>query len=79
MQDHFEMSMMGELTFFLRLQVKQTKDGIFISKSKYAKELVKKFNLENSKHAPTPMSTSVKLDADESGGCGPKTIPMYDR
>ncbi|XP_020262923.1 uncharacterized protein LOC109838908, partial [Asparagus officinalis] len=67
MQDHFEMSMMGELTFFLGLQVKQTKDGIFISQSKYAKELVKKFKLENSKHAPTPMSTSVKLDADESG------------
>ena len=67
MQDHFEMSMMGELTFFLALQVKQTKDGIFISQSKYEKELVKKFNLENSQHAPTPMSTSVKLDADESG------------
>ena len=61
------MSMMGELTFFLGLQVKQTKDGIFISQSKYARELVKKFDLENSKHAPTPMSTSVKFNADDSG------------
>ena len=59
MHDQFEMSMMGELTFFLGLQIKQGDKGIFVSQSKYAKELVKKFGIENSKHASTPMSTSI--------------------
>jgi hypothetical protein len=67
MQDQFEMSMMGELTFFLGLQVKQGNEGIFVSQSKYAKELVKKFGLDNSRHAPTPMSTTIKLTKDEEG------------
>jgi hypothetical protein len=40
------MSMIGELTYFLGLQVKQTLEGIFISQSKYAKYLVKKFSLD---------------------------------
>ncbi|XP_059670893.1 secreted RxLR effector protein 161-like [Cornus florida] len=56
--------MVGELTFFLGLQVKQLDDGIFISQSKYAKELVKKFSMKDSKHIQTPMSTSSKLDRD---------------
>ena len=42
MKVKFEMSMMGELSFFLGLQVKQTKDGIFLSQSKYCKEILKK-------------------------------------
>ena len=45
MKDEFEMSMMGELSFFLGLQVKQTKDGIFLCQSKYCKEILKKFEL----------------------------------
>ncbi|XP_059668935.1 uncharacterized mitochondrial protein AtMg00810-like [Cornus florida] len=64
MSNTFEMSMVGELTFFLGLQVKQLDDGIFISQSKYAKELVKKFGMKDSKHVQTPMSTSFKLDRD---------------
>ncbi|XP_059639090.1 uncharacterized mitochondrial protein AtMg00810-like [Cornus florida] len=56
--------MVGELTFFLGLQVKQLDDRIFISQSKYAKELVKKFGMKDSKHIQTPMSTSSKLDRD---------------
>ena len=60
------MSMVGELTFFLRSQVKQLKDGIFHSQSKYAREFVKKFGLESSKHSKTPMSTTTKLSKDES-------------
>ncbi|XP_059671065.1 uncharacterized mitochondrial protein AtMg00810-like [Cornus florida] len=64
MSNTFEMSMVGELTFFLSLQVKQLDDGIFISQSKYVKELVKKFSMKDSKHVQTPMSTSSKLDRD---------------
>ena len=67
MTQEFEMSMVGELNFFLGLQVSQRKDGIFISQSKYARELVKKFNLESAKHARTPMSVGTKLCKDTSG------------
>ncbi|XP_059635284.1 uncharacterized protein LOC132277441, partial [Cornus florida] len=67
MQNEFEMSMMGELTFFLGLQIKQTLDGIFVCQSKYVKDLLKKFGLEEVKHAHTPMSSSLKLDKDEKG------------
>ncbi|XP_059654748.1 secreted RxLR effector protein 161-like [Cornus florida] len=64
MSKSFEMSMVGELTFFIGLQVKQLDNGIFISQSKYAKELVKKFGMKDSKHVQIPMSTSSKLDRD---------------
>ena len=60
------MSMVGELTFFLGLHIRQLKDKIFLSQSKYAKELVKKFGLESSKHSRTPMSTTTKLCKDAS-------------
>ncbi len=46
MKSEFEMSMMGELKFFLRLQIKQAKDGIFINQAKYAKKLIKRFDGE---------------------------------
>ncbi|KAA8538836.1 hypothetical protein F0562_025528 [Nyssa sinensis] len=64
MKVSFEMSMIGEKNFFLVLQVKMMRDGILISQSKYAKELVKKFDIENAKHTKTPMSTSTKLSSD---------------
>ena len=67
MKKEFEMSMVGELTFFLGLQVKQRKDGIFISQEKYARNLVKKFGLDSKKHASTPLSSSTKLSLDSSG------------
>ena len=67
MKIEFEMSMMGELTFFLGLQIMQLKDGIFLSQSKYAREVVKKFGLESSKHFKTPMSTTTKLSKEASG------------
>ena len=67
MQGEFEMSMMGELTFFLGLQIKQLKNGIFISQSKYCKELLKRFDMENCKEIATPMGASTYLDKDESG------------
>ncbi|KAL5541106.1 hypothetical protein UlMin_043392 [Ulmus minor] len=67
MHDEFEMSMMGELTYFLGLQIKQSKEGIFLNQSKYIKDLLKRFGMENSKAASTPMSSTIKLDKDESG------------
>ncbi|GJT20727.1 retrovirus-related pol polyprotein from transposon TNT 1-94 [Tanacetum coccineum] len=65
MHDEFEMSMMGELNFFLGLQIKQIEDGIFFNQSKYIKEMLKKFGLEDSKPMKTPMSSDTKLTKDE--------------
>nr|KYP57976.1 hypothetical protein KK1_004264 [Cajanus cajan] len=67
MQSEFEVSMMGELNFFLGLQIKQTKIGIFINQSKYCKKLHKRFGMENAKLMATPMSTTCYLDKDEGG------------
>ncbi|XP_022863025.1 uncharacterized protein LOC111383178 [Olea europaea var. sylvestris] len=61
------MSIVGELSYFFGLQVKQTDDGLFISQSKYAKDLVNRFGLDSKKHTKTSMSTSVKLDHDLTG------------
>ncbi|GJW74792.1 retrovirus-related pol polyprotein from transposon TNT 1-94 [Tanacetum coccineum] len=63
--DEFEMSMMGELNFFLGLQIKQMGDGIFFNQSKYIKEMLKKFGLEDSKPTKTSMSTEIKLTKDD--------------
>ena len=62
MQSRYQMSMMGELSYFLGLQVKQTDDGIFINQSKYTKNLLKIFNILESSSASTPMDTATKLD-----------------
>ena len=67
MQSEFEMSMVGELTYFLGLQVKQMEDSIFLSQSKYAKNIVKKFGLESASHKRTPAPTHLKLSKDEKG------------
>ncbi|KAJ1686716.1 hypothetical protein LUZ63_018106 [Rhynchospora breviuscula] len=75
MSSEFEMSMMGELNFFLGLQIKQLQDGIFISQIKYAKELIKKFGVEDSKSLDTPMGKSANIDADEKGK--PMDITLY--
>ncbi|KAG8649153.1 hypothetical protein MANES_08G071044v8 [Manihot esculenta] len=58
---------MGELKFFLGLQIKQAKDDIFINQAKYTKEIIKRFGMENSKSSRTLMSTNTKLDKDEKG------------
>ena len=67
MTSEFEMSMMGELKFFLGLQVKQMKEGIFICQNKFAKELLKKYGMNDAKAIGTPMATATKLDKDEQG------------
>ncbi|GJR05655.1 putative ribonuclease H-like domain-containing protein [Tanacetum coccineum] len=61
------MSSMGELTFFLGLQVQQKKDGIFISHDKYVAEILKKFRFTEVKTASTPMETQKPLLKDENG------------
>ena len=65
MHNEFEMSMMGELNFFLSLQIKQLKEGTFINQANYIRDLLKKFNLEEVKAKNTPMGSSIKLDMDE--------------
>ncbi|GJV53482.1 retrovirus-related pol polyprotein from transposon TNT 1-94 [Tanacetum coccineum] len=65
MHDEFEMSMMGELNFFLGLQIKQMEVGIFFNQSKYIKEMLKKFGLEDSKPIKSPMSSDTRLMKDE--------------
>ena len=67
MKKEFDISMVGELNYFLGLQVQQRKDGIFISQEKYAKNLVKRFDLDSKKRASTPMSSLVKLCPDLDG------------
>nr|GEX68494.1 reverse transcriptase domain-containing protein [Tanacetum cinerariifolium] len=66
MKDRFQMSSMGELTFFLGLQVKQKEDRIFIKQDKYVTELLRKFNLSDVKTASTPVEMEKPLvkDAD---------------
>jgi hypothetical protein len=61
------MSMMGELQFFLGLQIKQSKEGTFVRQAKYTKDIVWKFKMEDSKAMATPMSMTTALDADEEG------------
>ncbi|KAK6163788.1 hypothetical protein DH2020_000652 [Rehmannia glutinosa] len=63
----FEMSMMGELTFFLGLQVKQMQDGTFISQTKYTRDLMKKFGMEDKSSVKIHMNTSAKMDMDADG------------
>ncbi|GAU32295.1 hypothetical protein TSUD_63120 [Trifolium subterraneum] len=67
MQSEFEMNMMGELGFFLGLQIKQQEDGIFISQEKYVNDLLKKYKMNESKIMSTPMHPSTSLDKDEKG------------
>ncbi|PNX59534.1 putative gag-pol polyprotein, partial [Trifolium pratense] len=57
MQSEFEMSLVGELTYFLGLQVKQMEDTIFVSQSKYEKNMVKKFGMDTAAHKRTPAAT----------------------
>ncbi|GJT85565.1 putative ribonuclease H-like domain-containing protein [Tanacetum coccineum] len=65
MKSRFQMSYMGELTFFIRLQVKQKEDGIFISQDKYVTKILKKFDFASVKTASTPIKTQKPLTKDE--------------
>ena len=67
MSEKFEMSMMSELKFFLGLQIKQTKEGTFVSQTKYTKDLFKNFSMQECKGMSTPMPTSGHLDLTKDG------------
>ncbi|WVZ89238.1 hypothetical protein U9M48_035664 [Paspalum notatum var. saurae] len=67
MSREFEMSLMGEVQFFLGLQIRQGLEGTFIHQAKYTRDILKKFNMGDSKPMTTPMSTNMALDADEDG------------
>ncbi|GJT24581.1 retrovirus-related pol polyprotein from transposon TNT 1-94 [Tanacetum coccineum] len=67
MHSRFEMSLMGEMKFFLGLQIHQSPKGIFINQAKYALEILKKHNIENCHSIGTPLATKPKLDVDLSG------------
>ena len=59
MQSEFEMSMMGELRFFLGLQIKQESNGIFICQEKYIRDLLKKYKMNEAKIMATPIHLKV--------------------
>ncbi|GJX11760.1 retrovirus-related pol polyprotein from transposon TNT 1-94 [Tanacetum coccineum] len=67
MKSRFEMSMMGEMTFFLGLQVNQSPCGIFINQSNYVLEILKKYGMETCDPVGTPMEIKDKLDLDQNG------------
>ncbi|GJT13043.1 putative ribonuclease H-like domain-containing protein [Tanacetum coccineum] len=75
MKGEFEMSDMGELTFFLGLQVQQRPDGIFISQDKYVQEILKKFDLECVKTATTPYEAPKPMSKNEPDS--PVNVHLY--
>jgi hypothetical protein len=67
MTDKFEISMMGELQFFLGFEVKQLKGGTFVNQAKYTQDMLKRFEMIGVKGAKTPMPTKLNLDLDPNG------------
>ena len=67
MASEFEMSMIRELSYFLGLQIKQMKNGTFMSQGKYIKDMLKKFGMDDAKAISTLMGTNGSLDSDASG------------
>jgi hypothetical protein len=65
-EKEFQMSMMGELNFYLGIQVKQTKQGTFVYQAKYTKDLMRKFNMAELRAMSTLMSTAMALNPDEN-------------
>ncbi|KAJ9541174.1 hypothetical protein OSB04_027680 [Centaurea solstitialis] len=75
MKSEYKMSMMGELTFFLGLQIKQSEKGIFINQGKYVHEMLKKFDLTSCTPMKTPMAPPLALDKDSKGK--PVDVTLY--
>ena len=67
MSEEYQMSMMGELKFFLGLQIRQQRNGIFISQEKYLKDVLRKFGMQDCKGVKIPMPTNGHLCTDENG------------
>jgi hypothetical protein len=68
------MSMIRELSYFLGLQIKQMKKGIFVSQDKYIKDMLKKFGMEDAKGISTPIGTNGSLDSDTNGNMVDQTM-----
>jgi hypothetical protein len=73
-KSEFEVSMFGKLNLFLGIQIKQSENIIFISQSKHARYMVKKFDIKGKSHACRPMSTSVKIHSDSISKCLNSTL-----
>jgi hypothetical protein len=67
MMHKFEMSMMGGLNYFLGFQLKQLKEGTFISQTKYTQDFLKRFGMKDAKPAKMPIGTNEHLDPDKGG------------
>jgi hypothetical protein len=67
MMEEFQMSMMGKLTFFLGIQVKQMKQGTFVHQAKYTKDLMKNVNMAELKPVSTPMKMARLLTRESTG------------
>jgi hypothetical protein len=67
MINRFEISMMGELKFFLGFQIKQLEDGTFLSQTKYTHDILNKFGMDNTKLIKTPMGINGHLNLDMGG------------
>ena len=67
MANEFEMSIIGELSYFFDLQIKKLKNDTFVSQGKYIKDMIKKFGMDDTKSISTPMGTNESLDNDTSG------------
>lgn len=65
MKSEFQMSIVGEMNYFLGLRVKWLKDGIFFSQSEYARNLVNKISLDKANHKITHVATTMKLTKDD--------------
>jgi hypothetical protein len=65
MQSEFEISMIGELSFFLGLKITQRYEGLFLSQEKYLREMLKRFQMEDSTPMSTPMVTGCNLSKDD--------------
>ncbi|KAK1678572.1 hypothetical protein QYE76_039420 [Lolium multiflorum] len=81
MTDRFEMSMMGEMKFFLGFEIKQLREGTFINQAKYLQDMLKRFKMTEMKGVATPMVTKCHLALDPNGGAsrGGRRRQRHDR
>ncbi|KAK1660264.1 hypothetical protein QYE76_048423 [Lolium multiflorum] len=80
MTDRFEMSMMGEMKFFLGFEIKQLREGTFINQAKYLQDMLKRFKMTEMKGVATPMVTKCHLALDPNGsGSRGRRRPRRDR
>ena len=78
MMNEFEMSMFGEIKFFVGLQINQLKNGNFITQSKYVKEILKTFGMKDSKLVSRPMVIGHKLSKNDESSEVNQTLYIYD-